>query len=254
MSKHHPNQLSDEDKTKIIELHNKFPEKDAKRLWKLNLLNYSYYQILSVFKDRGIKINTARGGGYNKKEVFNFLESLDDTSYYWIGYIAADGNLSTRLYNVSLTSKDKEILVEFRNVLRQPSLALHKRTGVDVYTIIFSDKTIYEALFNLGITPRKSMTLKYTGEINWNFIRGYFDGNGYVSKNGNRCKFTTGSEELAKQITEFLISEGVDASNIKDDNHFDVYILAKNLNLFKEKLYRNATFCMTRKKERMGVI
>ena len=96
---------------------------------------------------------------------------------------------------MSLTDKDNEHLLKFKNFLKSESKIT---TGSKIYDkkynkthyrcrFAFRDTIIYKDLIKLGCTPKKSLVLKFPTEnqvpekfVN-SFILGYFDGDGHIS-------------------------------------------------------------------------
>jgi intein-encoded DNA endonuclease-like protein len=78
-------------------------------------------------------------------------------------------------------------------------------------TIRVYSKKIINDLVNIGLTPNKSLTVKFPKiekEFLHHFIRGYFDGNGSISidktKNLVRVKFTSGSNDFIVALQNIL--------------------------------------------------
>lgn len=116
---------------------------------------------------------------------------------YVLGFIYADGAIedvrkSSRTCYLSLVSKDKSILKEIRkaigskhNLYRQEE----KKTKFggkiylckEKYCLRIGSKAVFQDLVDLGLTPRKSLRLKFPKipkKFLKFFIRGYFDGDG----------------------------------------------------------------------------
>lgn len=108
--------------------------------------------------------------------------------WYIIGLIATDGNLSSNGRHINITSKDREYLFLVRNTLGLHSTIGRKASGSmreKKYSVLqFSDVLFYEYLKNVGIFPKKSLTLgavavpqKYFPD----FFRGVIDGDGCIT-------------------------------------------------------------------------
>src|SRR5690606_21393784 len=135
----------------------------------------------------------------NKKYNFNesFFETIDtEEKAYWLGFIAADGNINDRGENkskslhIGLSFKDKNHLLKFMiNInyshllieIKERIINLKKRRYV---RLNLNSKKMYNDLLDKGITPRKSLTLKppknVPKDLVRHWIRGYFDGDGSV--------------------------------------------------------------------------
>lgn len=110
---------------------------------------------------------------------------------YWLGYIAADGNINKANNKVSLCSKDKEIIEKFKiSIKSQHKISeiytLDKRTNntYKQYTIQISNEIFTKNLINIGITNLKTDIFDFPN-INEKyysyFISGLFDGDGSIS-------------------------------------------------------------------------
>lgn len=160
-----------------------------------------------------------------------FKNLSDNETQYWLGFLVADGNISTvtkdKQYSIdlSLCEKDKHHLDRYINFLGNgPKLRSYtdKRFGTKSYSVRFGNKEIHNFLNCLGITPKKSLTIELETPITWPMLRGILDGDGSVrSVNNDRVQIeiATGSEKLFIQIRKFL-----------DDN------CVKNTGKFKNKL------------------
>ena len=107
--------------------------------------------------------------------------------WYIVGYIVTDGNLSKDGRHINITSKDRQHLFDIQKRLGIKSKIGWKARGGSkdkIYSQIqFSDAHFYRYLLQLGIHPRKSLTLK---EISiekayfLDFLRGVIDGDGNI--------------------------------------------------------------------------
>lgn len=106
---------------------------------------------------------------------------------YAVGLITTDGNLSSSGRHIGFTSKDEELALLYKEALAlKNKLGKKARGGSSVkkyFVVQFGDIAFYEFLLNLGLTPRKSRTLKSL-EIPHRyfaaFLRGCIDGDGSI--------------------------------------------------------------------------
>lgn len=118
----------------------------------------------------------------------NFFKKWSRKMAYVLGFITADGNLQKTKYGhlIHIAADDYDIIVKIKAVMKMKGRILEKRRKENEkisYSLRFSDKIIYNDLFKLGITPRKSLTVKppiVPGKFLWDYIRGFFDGDGCV--------------------------------------------------------------------------
>ena len=104
---------------------------------------------------------------------------------YVVGLIATDGNLSPDGRHISLTSKDKELVLFVKKVL-----APHAKIGMKkdrpgsprrYYVVQWSSREQYQYFCSIGVTPKKSLTIKKVtvpDSLYSHFLRGVFDGDG----------------------------------------------------------------------------
>lgn len=119
---------------------------------------------------------------------------------YILGFIAADGCLlegkrNGKSLEISLAKKDEQHLKKISMLMGyNKKLVFLEKTNAFRFSI--GSREIFNDLVNIGITPRKSLTLKWPSSIPKDyvkdFIRGYFDGDGtnririgYIDKSGS---------------------------------------------------------------------
>jgi len=107
---------------------------------------------------------------------------------YVIGVISTDGNLSSDLRHIHITSKDEEMVLNCRKCLGIYNIIGKKARGGSkdkkYYVLQFGDKNFFEFLLGIGITPKKSKTigkLKIPQKYFKDFLRGCIDGDGSIT-------------------------------------------------------------------------
>jgi hypothetical protein len=104
---------------------------------------------------------------------------------YAVGLIATDGNLSPDGRHVSIPSKDVELLECLRRCLGLTNRISEFRNhaGGLYYKLQWSDRTFYDWLQSIGLTPAKSLTLRALAVPHScfaDFFRGCIDGDGSI--------------------------------------------------------------------------
>ncbi len=108
---------------------------------------------------------------------------------YVLGFFAADGNLTLGKrgnHYLEFNSTDKDIIEKIRNAFSSNyKIGVRKRNDnwKDSFRIQIGSKIICYDLVNLGFMPNKSKRLNFPKvpiKYLHHFIRGYFDGDGYV--------------------------------------------------------------------------
>jgi intein/homing endonuclease len=115
----------------------------------------------------------------------NFVIKWTSPFAYSIGLLTADGCLYNDGRHINLTSKDIEQIINFKECLNLKNRIGKKARGGEkikkYYCVQFSNVKLYKFLKNIGLTPRKSLTLqkvKIPIEFFSDFLRGLFDGDG----------------------------------------------------------------------------
>jgi len=187
-----------------------------------------------------------------------FLDNPE--SWYWLGYIAADGCVSSKTNTISVISKDIDHLEKYRLFLQKYSEKEIKMISggktTECKVVSFGNKVTKEFLISLGITPKKSKTLNLNFEINRDFLRGVFDGDGYAPtlKGWKNPKITSNSEVFLNQIKTYLNKFEIITYIRKSENCFYIDISRKSIEKFYNLLYEGADLFMERKYIRMNAI
>jgi hypothetical protein len=104
---------------------------------------------------------------------------------YIIGLITTDGSLSKDGRHIIFTSKDKELVLTFKQILNLSNAIGLKASGstkTKKYSYIqFGDVNFYTFLEKIGLMPNKTLqlkNLKIPSQYFFDFLRGHFDGDG----------------------------------------------------------------------------
>lgn len=203
-------------------------------------------------------------GGHNRTSINqNFFKEWSSSMAYVLGFIFADGAIedvqkSSRACYLALSSKDLSILGKIKEAMisehqlykRQSRLLTYSNgkqyVSSEQFILRIGNKTIYNDLLKLGVTPRKSLTIlfpKIPLQYLPFFLRGYFDGDGciYLIKNKYpRIVFTSGSNQFLQGVSEALsITLGIPLkhaySQVQHSSNF-CYQLHYNTKLSKQIL------------------
>ena len=160
-------------------------------------------------KDMGYEIINHQNKLRFDNSIFDVIDTEEKA--YWLGFIYADGSISSHKENqkknynfeLSLQYSDVEHLQKFARFIKLDYVPTSYNSTCNGKThkrcrITFRNKHFWERLNDLGCTPNKSLTLKFPDNsifINQNliihFIRGYFDGDGCITySNHNHTKYT----------------------------------------------------------------
>ena len=156
---------------------------------------------------------------------------------YAIGLFTADGCLSIDGRHLIFTSKDKEQVVNFKKCLNLKNKIGKKSRSTEkikkYFCIQFGDVKLYKFLQSIGLSPHKSLTIKYVkipDRFFADFLRGLFDGDGscwsfYHPESRHlqiRFKITSASPKflkwLQKEISYRLKIRGYITKNTRAEN------------------------------------
>jgi intein-encoded DNA endonuclease-like protein len=201
---------------------------------------------------------------------FNKIDS--EISAYLLGFMYADGynNQKDGCIQIGISSKDVEVLEIFKEYLKSTHpIKINKRSLInenwqDSATLCIWNKNISKNLAELGCYQGKSLTLQFPTEQQvpkdylHHFVRGYFDGDGYVEKKGKRADFW-GTEDFLNALKVILETDAGLINIPKFGIRFPernnttrcmwLQGIHKSIPLYNY-MYRDSNYCLTRKKER----
>ena len=140
----------------------------------------------------------------------NFFSSIDtQEKAYVLGFISADGYIHRNLRSISITlSEDDIAILEAIRMVTGSNAELHHRINKDAVkpqvTLSLCSKELIRDLLALGITPNKSLTVRYppiSDLMAPHFIRGVLDGDGWIGE--HQCEIV-GSKFLLIGIQDVI--------------------------------------------------
>lgn len=225
----------------------------------------------SCIQRRLKKHDLLKKAGYNRKYNINhsFFDIINNEhKAYWLGFMYADGNVSSRDNRIILSSTDKDLLTQFNNCANSnyPILIEHHNVyNCKIYKISISSSQLKKDLIKSGCVPKKSLILKFPNKnivsnnlIN-HFIRGYFDGDGSVSLyynnniNVNRIMSSfSGTPDFIEKLSNILIKlKVVKGNSITKNKNINIlqFSTHDSISLYNF-LYKNATVFLRRKRDK----
>lgn len=186
------------------------------------ILHASRNKIAEVLKQNGIEVVNKHNQTKFDETVFDSIDTEEKA--YWLGFIFADGNISSPRKNgkpiytfeICLQLQDTNHLYKFNAFMK------HQKNNVktDSYRCRWSitNKHLWETLNNYGCTPQKSLTLEFPKlkifkdkSLIRHFIRGYFDGDGCISHNDKEqeipCINVLGTNEMLTPIQNMILMD-----------------------------------------------
>ena len=193
----------------------------------------------------------------------SFFKEQNEKSFYWAGFIAADGSLIKRKYSkiskICLSIKDIEHLEKFKsNIQSNHPIKIYNNSC----EIVIVSNFIYEDLKIFDIIPNKTKIYSMPEwleqhELYYHFLRGYFDGDGTITSCGlvkNRKIIQKnwsilGTEKFITQYLKFLTKNNLPQAKIR--KHSSVFKIScsgnRNIQKIYELLYSNSIIFLDRK-------
>lgn len=219
------------------------------------------------FAERGyIKRGNLRNSKI-KKDIFNPVNTSE--AAYILGFYIADGCINGNKFVITLSEKDKEILEKIRDYMSPVTKLCYKperinKAGITthpMYSFSFACKEIVSRLEELGLGQKKTYLEKsikniVPKEFMWDFIRGYWDGDGNINssevtkkvmlKNGeeatyqyNNIGFTIISKDplILEEINDFFLESGI-STHVYPDNRGN-YLVGTHSKYEVERIYNH---------------
>lgn len=120
------------------------------------------------------------------------LDIITAKASYFIGLMLSDGCVTdNNLIRLYLHGKDKNVLCKI-NTWLETNRELYQRKDTNQFGIVISSKYLCSKLRQYNVTPRKSKTCKVPENLKFNphFWRGMIDGDGAVSFNQEKKRFS----------------------------------------------------------------
>ena len=250
-------------------------------------------QIISLYKDQklssteianrcGLKSRHIRNilemNGVDRREASeyvriyeldqNFFETIDtEEKAYFLGLIAADGNIdyNTNSISISLKATDRDIVDKFKKALKTTCpVIVHefKTTNSKPQAALrLHSEKMKQDLVKHGVIPRKSLVLKFPTTVPdlliHHYIRGMIDGDGEVSScttshYNDHVNITSTREFLESTANKIKELAGVDKTGLYDrktgENTWRLYYKSiKKLSPLYNFLYKDARLFLKRK-------
>lgn len=217
-------------------------------------------RVKNVFCSQGCAFKFNRKYDYDE----NYFEVIDDhLKAYFLGFIIGDGNLlfdkSKRQYQLrfGINQRDKEVLDTLIEQIRGDPNQIKKIKNNQSWLAINNKKMVND-LINLGV-PYKDKSyvaepLDIPKEFESSFWLGLFDADGSaVWNNYGRHRSLAlsliGTEKICKGFSKFLGYGGKGVYKHKGVYSLNITISdSKGINYIFNKLYKDAKFCLSRKK------
>lgn len=218
-----------------------------------------YNTIKRIVESYGGEIRTIRNSRCQKglnKDAFKVIDSEEKA--YWLGFLCADGCVHNGYISINLQKRDIDHLEKFKSFLNfRGIIATETKNQKEYCRISIGNRTIYEDLMALGCTERKSLTLtpceKVPEEFIFDFIRGYWDGDGglsYSAKSNRWQAYCTSTKTMLDFFVERMKINTKPFLEHRCSNTYRIHFNGR-INVYKKLslLYDNSTVFLNRKKE-----
>ncbi|MFZ8198963.1 LAGLIDADG family homing endonuclease [Alteromonas portus] len=223
--------LTDDDVSQIVKLN---AEGQAPREIEENL-GISSSTVRKVLKkleieprkhEEAVNLALRRGRDKNRKSInanikFEFFEQMTPQLAWFLGAVCSDGSIGFNYgpnkvtCSFSLASIDKDFVDKLGMLVGlSPSKSASSTSSKPIWTLRCSNKRFVNHLEGLGVHSNKSSTVTVPDtippELIRHFIRGYFEGDGCVSKTSKgtlRFSFSSKSEKLIRSVAEVLFEQ-----------------------------------------------
>lgn len=196
----------------------------------------------------------------------HFFKNWSEEMAYILGFITADGYIgkNNKSYKLSFSihEKDKDILKKIRRILAPKNkYSYYKKEKM--YHFSFASTEMYNDLIKLGITTKKTFTVKppeIPNRFIRHYLRGYFDGDGCISiferKDSNKKMPGTGiignlkMIEYIRSIFNKLTNSKLNINKIYSKHGKELgklYYTCKNAVKILDFLYKNSNIYLNRK-------
>ncbi|MGG0277323.1 LAGLIDADG family homing endonuclease [Bacillus rhizoplanae] len=218
-----------------------------------NLANVSSRYVRMVLTDNNIEKRVR--GSWKRKYDLNedYFKTWSNNMAYILGFFVADGVIAKNSHTVSISQKEKEILEDMKKKINS-NHPLYKNKNTGVYMLNLNSKITKNDLIDLhGITPCKSYDVQFPyvpEEHLHHFIRGYFDGDGYVNYQRYTVSFVGGSHGFMKSLYQILCEQNFHPNFIGKGKHYRVILSGRRtIKQFSEWIYKDKELFLLRKYE-----
>lgn len=204
--------------------------------------NVSARYIRMILKDNNVEMRPR--GSWKRKYSLNehYFKKWSNNMAYILGFFIADGTISRDIQTISISQKEKYILEDIRDELgsNQP-LFINNKTGVHILTL--NSKILKSDLMNLhGIQPNKSKDVEFPyvpEQYLSHFIRGYFDGDGFVKYEKYFISFVGGSKPFMLKLRELIEKQNFTTNFTEHGTYYRLYISGrKTIKQFSDWMYK----------------
>lgn len=192
----------------------------------------------------------------------DFFKRWSREMAYVLGVVVTDGNLASDQPRVMIAQRERELLDKVSALMDCDGGI--SWTGNQIYRLSFQSPEVYADLLDLGLTPRKSLTIQWPQvprQYLRDFVRGCWDGDGSVSFREWRtasASYYSGSLAFMEGMRKALVRLGIPIETVKiqrierpNSVYYQIRLNRHRAAPLFEILYANTpeTMCLSRKRK-----
>lgn len=213
----------------------------------------SHTTVASVLRTQGIQFRAKNGLTHFHMYDGHYFQTIDtEEKAYWIGFLTADGCITTgNRITIHLSSVDCGHLEKLKQALKATQMISQNSRSC---SLVICSSEMAADLATHGIHPKKTLSTKpvqVSPELERHYWRGVIDGDGHISKDGNQLVLV-GDYEVVLGFQTFVLTHcpKVKAGIFRDLNIYTFKITGTSARKMLEILYGEATVYLERKYER----
>lgn len=191
---------------------------------------------------------------FPNKRIFEIIDTEEKA--YWLGFLSADGSVSSSEDKIELGLSIKDIghVEKFKSFIGlENRISIREKTNSCRYS--FRSKELKEDLIDKGYTPRKTLTLRFPSDeqvpknLKHHYMRGYFDGDGWIcNTEKTKCIGFIGTESFLVDAIQFfdLKRNKIGKVHSGPQKRYQLYA-REELISFLDTIYKDATIYLDRK-------
>jgi hypothetical protein len=205
----------------------------------------------------------------------DYFENINtEDKAYFLGFIAADGNVTERYKNcrivkIDIHKQDVIILEKFKKCINFEGDIIYHTSRKNMCSITCTSVKMFNDLSKYGIVPRKTKILEFPNipdELIHHYMRGYFDGDGCISihkenrvgrgSDRGQVNIVSGSYKFIEKYVDILIDKtNIKRNKIMDRNTNGRYFVIdwgglSDVEKIYNFLYKDAKTYLNRKKDK----
>lgn len=207
----------------------------------------------------------------------NYFNSWTSEMAYIVGFINADGNIiydeqnGDYVLQIAIKEDDEDVLekirvaLEYEGELGYYNVKRPNGNSTDVVKLTINSKKMVKSLMDIGIEERKSLVKGVPSTLPekyiFDYVRGYFDGNGTIDMRYDRTivpalriRLSSGSEKHLGELQNLLVPHGFTKKKLEKAKSGESYSLRfnnKEVHILHKEFYKNSSSIhMARKKEK----